>query len=155
MDGDGWWLRALLLLIVEDHLRCRFAHLDFRAHLLQASSKGFNLLLVMRGSRLEVFLPLYNDARKRESFGKGSLVSQQKRGVQQNRSSFLLIVAPGLRGWRRRCGWSRCRRGGRRGGRRWFNCQRCVIAGHTPSAVTHSHCEESTVVGYCCRWSGI
>jgi hypothetical protein len=34
---------ALLLLIVEDHLRCRFVHLDLRAHLLQAGSKCFNL----------------------------------------------------------------------------------------------------------------
>ena len=46
------------LLIVEDHLRCRFAHLDLRAHLLQARSKRFNLLLLVRGNRLEVLLLL-------------------------------------------------------------------------------------------------
>ena len=46
------------LLIVEDHLRGRAAHLDLRAHFLQARSKRFNLLLLVRSSRLEVFLLL-------------------------------------------------------------------------------------------------
>ena len=46
------------LLIVGDHLRRRAAHLDFRAHPLQARSKRFNLLLLARASRLEVFLLL-------------------------------------------------------------------------------------------------
>src|SRR5437016_284462 len=46
------------LLIVGDHLRRRAAHLDFRAHPLQARSKRFNLLLLVRGSRLEVLLQL-------------------------------------------------------------------------------------------------
>jgi hypothetical protein len=49
---------ALGLLIISDHLRCRFVHLDLRAHLLQARSKRFNLLLLVRGSRLEVLLLL-------------------------------------------------------------------------------------------------
>src|SRR5437773_7167408 len=46
------------LLIVEDHLRRRAAHLDLRAHPLQARSKRFNLLLLVRVSRLEVLLQL-------------------------------------------------------------------------------------------------
>jgi hypothetical protein len=41
-------------------LRRRAVHLDLRAHLLQARSKRFNLLLLMRGSRLEV-LPLLRE----------------------------------------------------------------------------------------------
>ena len=46
------------LLIVENHLRRRAAHLDLRAHPLQARSKRFSLLLLARASRLEVFLLL-------------------------------------------------------------------------------------------------
>jgi hypothetical protein len=52
----------LLLLIVEDHLRRRFAHLDLRAHLLKARSKSFNLLLLERNLRCE-FIPLLRDGR--------------------------------------------------------------------------------------------
>src|SRR5438876_545916 len=48
------------LLIVGDKLRCRFAHFNLRAHLLQARSKRFNLLLLVRGSRLEVLLQLHD-----------------------------------------------------------------------------------------------
>jgi len=36
------------LLIVEGDLRRRVAHLNLRAHLLQARSKRFNLLLLLR-----------------------------------------------------------------------------------------------------------
>ena len=42
---------ALLLLIVNDHLRRRFTRLDLRADLLQARSKRLNLLLLLRDSR--------------------------------------------------------------------------------------------------------
>ena len=38
-------------MIVEDYLRRSFARLDLRAHLLQAGSKRFNLLLLLRDSR--------------------------------------------------------------------------------------------------------
>ncbi len=60
--GRSWRLlktRAMLLLIVADHLRRRAAHLDLRAHLLQARCKRFNLLLLPHGSRLEVLLLLF------------------------------------------------------------------------------------------------
>ena len=46
------------LLIVEGHLRRRAAHLDLRAQILQARSKHFNLLLLVRGGRLKVLLLL-------------------------------------------------------------------------------------------------
>jgi hypothetical protein len=48
------------LLIVEDHLRRWAAHIDLHAHPLQVHSKRFNLLLLARGSRLEV-LPQIGD----------------------------------------------------------------------------------------------
>ena len=47
--------RVALLMIV-DHLRRKAAHLDLRAHLLQARSKRFNLLLLPRESGLKVLL---------------------------------------------------------------------------------------------------
>ena len=43
-------------MIIHNHLRRRAAHLDLRAHPLQTRSKRSNLLLLVRGSRLEVFL---------------------------------------------------------------------------------------------------
>jgi hypothetical protein len=42
------------LLIVNDHLRRRAAHLQLRAHPLQARSQLLNLLLLPRGIHLEV-----------------------------------------------------------------------------------------------------
>jgi hypothetical protein len=41
-------------MIIHDRLRSRAAHLDLRAHLLQTRSERFNLLLLVRGSRLEI-----------------------------------------------------------------------------------------------------
>ena len=46
------------LLIVDHRLRRRAAYLDLRGHSLQARSKRFKLLLLVRGSRLEVLLLL-------------------------------------------------------------------------------------------------
>jgi len=53
---DGWLRNAVcllpaVLLTIRDPLRSRAAHLDLRAHLLQYSSKRFNLLLLARDSR--------------------------------------------------------------------------------------------------------
>ena len=57
---SGCWSGPAALLIVVDHLRCRFPHPDLCAHLLQTCSKRFDLLLLVRGSRLEVFLQLHD-----------------------------------------------------------------------------------------------
>ena len=43
---------SVVLLIVVDHLRRRFARFKLCAHLLQACSKRFNLLLLIRRRRL-------------------------------------------------------------------------------------------------------
>ena len=47
-------------MIIHNRLRSRAAHLDLRTHLLHRRSERFNLLLLVRGSRLEVFLLLGN-----------------------------------------------------------------------------------------------
>ena len=53
--------RPLFLPIVWDRLRCSFAHFKLRAHSLQARTKRFNLLLLMRGSRLEGHCSRYEE----------------------------------------------------------------------------------------------
>ena len=55
-DGSLRFLEPVALLIVDGHLRCRFARLDLRAHFLQARSKRFNLLLLVRHRCLQVLL---------------------------------------------------------------------------------------------------
>ncbi len=62
LDRQGCDVSGLLLLIVEDHLRRRFAPLDLRAHLLKARSKSFYLLLLERNLRCE-FILLLRDGR--------------------------------------------------------------------------------------------
>ena len=52
----GWSCADLV--IVDDRLRRPSAQFKLGAHPLQARSKRFNLLLLVRGSRLEVFLLL-------------------------------------------------------------------------------------------------
>ena len=47
---------------IVDHLRCRFAHFKLCAHFLEARSKGFNLLLLLRDASL-VNLSLLRDGR--------------------------------------------------------------------------------------------
>ena len=44
-------LGSAALLIIQDRLRCGPTHFDLGAHFLQARSKHFNLLLLLRDSR--------------------------------------------------------------------------------------------------------
>jgi hypothetical protein len=51
-------LGSATLLIADDQLRCSFARLKPVAHPLKGCGKRFNLLLLARGSRLEILLLL-------------------------------------------------------------------------------------------------
>ena len=54
------WSPAALLSVV-DHLRRGFGHLNLSAHLLQARSKPFNLLLLLPELGPEILLLLRDD----------------------------------------------------------------------------------------------
>ena len=44
--------QSAALLIIQNYLGCGVAHLELRAHFLQACGKRFNFLLLVRSSRL-------------------------------------------------------------------------------------------------------
>jgi hypothetical protein len=54
--------------MIADHLRRRFVHFKLGAHFLQARSQRFDLLLLVRGSRLEVPLLLRQSGRQPSAF---------------------------------------------------------------------------------------